>query len=494
MKTLYRVFTVLVLLAASAGALFLFQKYRPGANADKTPYKEIEKFAKILQYIEANYVEETKPSRLFEGAINGLLLGLDPHSAYMAPDVYKEMKEETSGKFGGLGIEVTVQDGYITVITPIDDTPAYRAGIKTGDKIIKIDGKSTKDMPLPEAVTLMRGDIGGKVKMTILRQGERKPLEYELARESVKLQSVRSVRLDDKIGYLRISSFMESTADDLGKHLDKLSRPKKIDGLILDLRGNPGGLLDQAVRVVNAFVDEGPVVYTIGRDRANKEVEYAQKGRQRTDVPVVVLVDGSSASASEIVAGALQDYRRAVIAGQKTFGKGSVQTIVPLGDDSGLKLTIARYYTPSGRSIQARGILPDVLIEPVDPKAVEAAYKSARRMREADLEGHFENEALSQDEYDEFGEPILPEPEAPPASKDSTKDSKSSPDAAKALTLEERVKKDYMITQGRRILQTMFVVKGGAVIPQFNLKDEDKDAKAKREKTPESTPSPGTDK
>lgn len=486
MKTLLRVFVVFALLAGSAVGLFVFQRFRPGAYADKTPYKEIEKFAKILQYVEANYVEETKPDALFEGAIQGMITNLDPHSAYLSPEVYREMKVETSGKFGGLGIEVTLADGYITVISPIDDTPAFRAGIKTGDRIVKIDGKLTKNLPLPEAITLMRGSVGGKVKISIQRPGQSKLLDYELARESVKLQSVRSVHLDEKTGYIRISSFMESTASDLVKAIDKLSHPKKMEGLVLDLRGNPGGLVDQAVRVVNAFVDEGPVVYTIGRDRSKKEIEYAQKGRQRTDVPLVVLVDGSSASASEIVSGALQDYRRAVIAGQRTFGKGSVQTIVPLGDESGLKLTIARYYTPSGRSIQARGIIPDVLIEPVDPKAVESAQKSARRMREADLEGHFENENLAPDDYDDFGEPIAPEAAASPAPAASP----SIEDKVKALTLEERVKKDYMIAQARRILATMLVVKAGAAKPEFNLRDEPSGSKTAMKPEVKASPSP----
>jgi carboxyl-terminal processing protease len=304
--------------------------------------------------------------------------------------------------------------------------------------------------------------------VTIIRKGSPKPLEFVLARESIKIQSVKYARYGESTAYARISSFMERTGDELSKALSKLNNEKKITGIILDLRGNPGGLLDQAVKVVNLFVDEGPVVYTIGRDRSKKETERAQKGLSKWDLPLVVLVDGSSASASEIVAGALQDYGRAVIAGQQTFGKGSVQTVIPLGDDSGMKVTIARYYTPSGRSIQVKGITPDVRLDYLDAKIISEVRKNQRRLREADLEGHFSNEK---------------DPEAEKAFDEAANQAKNSPEEVSAaaddsgLTLELRLKKDYMVAQAEGILKTMGLVKGGLKQPTFKM---DEDAKIAR--------------
>ncbi|MBS1985621.1 MAG: S41 family peptidase [Bdellovibrionales bacterium] len=454
----------------------LFEK--PSAKADKVAYRELEKFSKVLQYIESDFVEERKTKDLVEGAIRGMMQTLDPHSAYMNAEVFKEMKVETSGKFGGLGIEVSVKGGVLTIVSPIDDTPAYKAGVKAGDRIVRIDGKSTKNMTLPEAITMMRGKTGSKISITVVRQGVDAPIEFKLTRESIRMQSVRSVRLNNNIGYVRISSFMERTSEELAKALDKLSEKGRLEGVILDLRANPGGLLDQAVKVVNLFVDEGPVVYTIGRDRAKKEAEFAQKGRMKTDAPLVVLVDGASASASEIVAGALQDYGRGVIAGQRTFGKGSVQTIIPMNDDAGLKLTIARYYTPSGRSIQARGIVPDVEIDEIDAKSLEEARLHSRHLREADLEGHFENDTQAAEDDDEPLPPTVTPKEAKEA-----KESKELKDAAKErakedddmfLPLEQRLKKDYMVMQAQGVLRTMTVMRKGIKKPEFKLEEEPK--------------------
>jgi carboxyl-terminal processing protease len=421
--------------------------------ADAIPYKELEKFSKILQFVESQYVDPVESKKLIESGLQGMLADLDPHSSYLPPDVFNEMQSETSGKFGGLGIEVTVQGGYLTVMSPIDDTPAYRAGILSGDKILKIADKSTKDITLAEAVTLMRGKPGSAVKVTIGRKGQ-KPFDVVLKRENIKVRSVRAVRINDEVAYLRVSSFMETTDTDLERELRKFDGDKKVKGLILDLRGNPGGLLNQAVRVSNLFVDEGPIVYTIGRDKKKKEIQHAQKGVKVTDLPLVVLVNGSSASASEIVAGALQDYGRAVIAGQRTFGKGSVQTVLPLGDGSGLKVTVARYYTPAGRSIQAKGIDPDVEVLPVDPKTYEEVKAKSKSQREADLEGHFDNEETSESSVELTTPPEDPE--------------------GRVLSLQERVEKDYMVGQALGILGTMKVVRGGRKTPEFKL-DEKKE-------------------
>ncbi len=462
MKNISRSQWPFVLVFVGAASFILGSCFEKGSTAEKGPYRELEKFSKVLNYVESNYVEPVKSEELIEGAIKGMLDTLDPHSAYLPPEIYREMKVETSGKFGGLGIEVSVQDGYITVVTPIDDTPAFKAGIKAGDRITKIAGKATKSISLPEAVTLMRGKVGSKISLTVVRKGLDKPLDFNLARESIKIQSIRSHQLENGIGYFRISSFQERTSEDLQKAIEKMGA-KKLSGVVLDLRGNPGGLLDQAVRVVNLFVDEGPIVYTIGRDRSKKEVENAQRGRRVTDAPLVVLVDGSSASASEIVAGALQDYGRGIIAGQQTFGKGSVQTIIPVGDEAGLKVTIARYYTPSGRSIQVRGIKPDVLVDVVDPKTVEAARKSGRRLREGDLERHFDNE----DDTPAMKE--LHETDKPEEGDKAGKVAVQLP-----LSFEERIKQDYMVIQAQGILKTMAVVKGGIKKPDFKLEEEAK--------------------
>ncbi len=460
MKSILRGSWIITLGFVGLSSFILGSCFERGSVADKAPYRELEKFSKVLHYIEANYVETVKVEKLIEGAIRGMLETLDPHSAYLSPEVYKEMKVETSGKFGGLGIEVSVTDGYVTVVTPIDDSPAFRAGIKAGDKIIQINGKMTKNLSLPEAVTLMRGKVGESIHLVISRKRVEGPLKFSLKRESIRMQSVKSLLMPQGVAYFRISSFQERTSEDLAKEYEKIAAKKPV-GIILDLRGNPGGLLDQATRVVNLFVDEGPIVYTIGRDRAKKEVESAQRGRKVTDLPLVVLVDGSSASASEIVAGALQDYGRGIIAGSQTFGKGSVQTIVPVGDEAGLKVTIARYYTPSGRSIQVRGITPDVLIESIDPQLIETAQKAARKYREADLDRHFDNEedGSGQSLKENVGE----------------KDDKVAkvPEAA-SLPLEERLKKDFMVIQAQGILKTMTVVKSGLKKPNFKMEEEQK--------------------
>lgn len=366
-------------------------------------YEKLSLFTKVLHLLESSYVEEVDVKKLIYGGIKGMLQELDPHSAFLNPDDYKEMKESTTGEFGGLGIEITKKDNIITIISPIEDTPAWEAGLKSMDKITKINDESTAEMELQTAVSKMRGNPGTSVKLTIVREGVSKPMELKITRRIIKIVSVKSMLLPDDYGYVRISTFNESTSSDLKKAITRLikeTKKKKLNGLLLDLRNNPGGLLDQAVSVSNMFLDKGIIVSVIGREKDKKLTEYAKPiGVLPMDVPVVTLVNGASASAAEIVAGALQDNKRSVIIGQKTFGKGSVQTLVELDDKSAIKYTIARYYTPSGKSIQAKGIDPDVTVLPVDPRVIqdELAIEDdvKEKYGEAKLKGHFENDADS---------------------------------------------------------------------------------------------------
>ncbi len=334
-------------------------------------YEELRTFSEVLTQVQKNYVDETKVKDLVQGAIRGMLSTLDPHSAYMTPEMYKEMQVETKGEFGGVGIQIGVKDNRLAVIAPIEGTPAYRAGIKAGDFITKVNDESTKDLTLMDAVQKMRGPKGTKVNLTIQRDGTADPLQFSLVRDTIKIESVKSKVLDN-IGYVRLTQFQEATGRDLSKAL-KQFKEQKIHSTILDLRNNPGGLLTAAVEVSEQFLPNGKlVVYTKGRE--SKKDEWFAKGKdQMEDAPMIILVNEGSASASEIVAGALQDYGRAVIVGTTSFGKGSVQTILPLGDGSGLRLTTAKYYTPKGRSIQSTGITPDIVVKPQPPATVAKA-------------------------------------------------------------------------------------------------------------------------
>jgi carboxyl-terminal processing protease len=356
-------------------------------------YESIELFTDVLKIVQKNYVDEVDTKKLVYGAINGMLASLDPHSSFLPPEMYKEMKIETKGSFGGLGIEITVKDGYLTVISPIEDTPAFRAGIKAGDQILKIEEKLTKDMTIIDAVKRMRGPKGSKVTITIMREGFEKPKEFTLVRDIIQVKSVKFKTLDNGYGYVRIAQFQEKTDEDLIKALQALKKENggSLKGLILDMRNDPGGLLDQAVRVADHFVPEGElIVYTEGRDPDAKMRFASRKGKKEVGYPMVILINGGSASASEIVAGALQDHNRAVILGTQSFGKGSVQTIIPLSEDSGLRLTTAKYYTPKGRSIQAKGITPDIIVESLEITAAEK--KDTLSIREKDLENHIATE------------------------------------------------------------------------------------------------------
>lgn len=367
------------------------------ATAAGTDYESIELFTDVLAIVKKSYVEEVDTKKLIYGAINGMLSALDPHSSFMPPDTYKELKLDTKGEFGGLGIEISIKDGILTVISPIEDTPAYRAGLKSGDQILKIDDKFTKDMTIMDAVKRMRGSKGTKVTLTIMREGFDKPKEFPLTRDIIQVKSVKFKMLDDGYGYVRIAQFQEKTSDDLQKALAGLNESSKgkLRGLVLDLRNDPGGLLDQAVKVSETFLDEGKlIVYTEGREKDAQMKFSSRKGDKQPNYPVVVLINSGSASASEIVAGALQDHKRAVVMGVQSFGKGSVQTIIPLSDNSGLRLTTAKYFTPSGRSIQAKGITPDITVERIELASTEK--KESMHLREKDLENHFENDKKEQ--------------------------------------------------------------------------------------------------
>lgn len=356
-------------------------------------YADLQNFTKVLNLVEQYYVEEVDTRKLLYGAIKGMLRELDPHTNFMPPDIFKDFETETSGEFGGLGIEISVQNGILTIISPIEDTPAWEAGIKAGDKVIAVDGHSTKGLSLVEASQLMRGKRGSKVILRIVREQEEEPRDISITRGSVKIKSVKYTNLEDGYAYIKITSFIENTAKDLEKAIDThIKNNKKMEGLILDMRRNPGGLLDQAVKVSDMFLKDGAIVSTIGRNKKDKEVSVASKKGRFTDFPIIILVNEYTASASEIVSGALQDNKRALIAGQRTFGKGSVQSVVKLGDGSGLKLTVARYYTPSGVSIQAEGIKPDIEIDEVDPEVFAKSAVKAKPTREKDIAGHLKGD------------------------------------------------------------------------------------------------------
>ncbi len=375
---------------ALAGLLTLGMDLRATARAADT-YDKLKVFTKVLELVQRQYVEEVDPEQLVYGAINGMLQTLDPHSSFMPPEFYKEMNTEVKGEFGGLGIEITLKEGVLTIVSPIDDTPAAVAGIQAGDQIVKINGESTKRMNLNEAVKRMRGKPGSEVTIAIVREGWSEPKDFTLKRAIIHIKSVRARLLEPGYGYVRISQFLGSTDEELGDALGGLEKDQKLTGLILDLRNNPGGLLDQAVSVSDKFLERGDlIVYTAGRVQEQQPRFTAEGDDSRTDIPMVVLVNEGSASASEIVAGALQDHHRATIMGLRSFGKGSVQTLVPLPDDSGLRLTTALYYTPSGRSIQGHGIEPDVVVR-VD--GTIGGDDSDQAIREEDLTGHLTNGA-----------------------------------------------------------------------------------------------------
>jgi carboxyl-terminal processing protease len=352
-------------------------------------YEDLKVFTDVIGLIQKDYVEETKSKDLIQGAIKGMLETLDPHSAFMPPNMFKEMQEETKGRFEGLGIEITLKDGILTVVSPIEGTPAFKAGVLAGDQIIKINGESTKNFTLVDSVKRLRGPRGTKVTITIMREGFTKPKDYTLVRDVIPIRSVRHELLEKHCGYIRLSQFQEKTDGDFEKAIKALEEESKgtLRGLILDLRNNPGGLLDQAIKISDRFIDSGLICSVEGRKEDQKMKFYAHPDGNLARYPLVVLVNGGSASGAEIVAGAIQDHGRGILVGTQTFGKGSVQTIIPLKDGSGLRLTTARYYTPSGRSIQAKGIVPDIVVKPSRPEE-EKEVVVPKLPAEKDLERH----------------------------------------------------------------------------------------------------------
>jgi carboxyl-terminal processing protease len=370
MKKAFVIGSLLVVLTLSLG----------GSVASKSPdgsatYEQLKLFTEVLSIVQNQYVDEVPPKDLIYSAIKGTLRGLDAHSSFLDPDSYKEMQVETSGSFGGLGIEITLRDDMLTVVSPIEGTPAYRAGLQTGDRIVKIDGLVTKDMQLPDAVKRMRGRPGTKVTISVVREGWTEPKDFEITREQIRVQSVRSHDLGGGVAYVKLRQFQEQSPGDLAAALDRSSKAG-MKALILDLRNNPGGLLTAAVEVTEEFIDDGKlVVYTEGRVRNQNMRFSAHAKKSYPALPMVVLVNQGSASASEIVAGALQDWGRAIVVGTQTFGKGSVQTIIPLSDGSGLRLTTAKYFTPKGRSIHGKGITPDIVVEIPKEKETGAAAR-----------------------------------------------------------------------------------------------------------------------
>jgi carboxyl-terminal processing protease len=435
--------------------------------ATPLPVEELRTFADVFGAIKQGYVEPVEDKKLITYAISGMLANLDPHSAYLDAESFKDLQVSTQGEFGGLGIEVGMEDGFVKVVSPIEDTPAYRAGIKAGDLIIKLDDTPVKGMTLADAVKKMRGKPKTSIKLTVARKGETKPLEFVIVRDKIKVQSVKSKMVEPGYGYVRVTQFQEETAADLARHLEKLYKDKDakgepLKGLVLDLRNDPGGLLHGAIGVASAFLPAKTLVTSTdgrtedARRKYTASTEDYLRG-QKSDflkdlpagvksVPLVVLVNGGSASASEIVAGALQDHKRAVIMGTQTFGKGSVQTIIPLSGNTAVKLTTARYYTPNGRSIQAKGIEPDVVVEET------ANGTSHERLREADLDRHLEN-----DKEKAAGSKDAEQPAKPQSKKGKGKEDEE--DAAKQPPFEIATKTDYQFAQALNLLKAWQVIK-----------------------------------
>jgi len=377
------------------------------AKKGSSVYEQLDLFGDIFERIRAQYVEPVDEGKLIEAAINGMLTSLDPHSSYMAPDQFADMRVQTRGEFGGLGIEVTQEDGFIKVVSPIDGTPADKAGIKAGDFITHVDGESVLGLNLDQAVDKMRGPVGSEIIVTIARQGIDEPFDVSIIRDTIKLTAAKA-RLEGQSVVLRVTTFNDQTYDNMASGLKKAVEDAggmdKVNGFVLDLRNNPGGLLTQAIKVSDAFLDKGEIVSTRGRNPQDSERFNAEAGDLTGGKPIVVLINGGSASASEIVTGALQDHRRAIVVGTKSFGKGSVQTVIPLKGEGAMRLTTARYYTPSGRSIQALGISPDIVVEQPEVKTADAApaeepSSAAKRSRsEADLRGAISNDSMTEDE------------------------------------------------------------------------------------------------
>ncbi|MDA8965748.1 S41 family peptidase [Pseudomonadales bacterium] len=404
------------------------QQEEPAINGTLA-LKELQAFVNAFTQIRNTYVEEVDDKTLLENAIKGMLTELDPHSNYLAPQTYKNLQVSATGEFGGLGLEVGMEDGFVKVISPIDDTPAQKAGIESGDLIVKIDNKPVKGLSLNEAVKLMRGKIGTSIELTVAREGNAQPLEFSLERAVISVVSVRSKVLEKDYLYLRIAQFQANTGVDLRKVIDQATQAQAPNGIVLDLRNNPGGVLQAAVDVVDTFISEGLIVYTEGRIQTSATRFVASGEATALDVPLVILINGGSASASEIVAGALQDHKRAIVLGTTSFGKGSVQSVIPLSETHGMKLTTARYFTPNGRSIQAQGIVPDIIVE----RGKFTPLKSRVQVTEADLPRHLQNGGTNS------------------ADQANTKNSKRT-DAQKAVTNDAQLHEAITLLKGLHIL------------------------------------------
>ncbi len=399
------VFFLLLVMTLAFASIFLMGRLQSARAVAQDTYEFLEVFNEALNIVQKQYVKEVEARELIYGAIKGMLMSLDPHSVHMPPQLAKDFEIEIQGQFGGLGIEVGMRNGQLMVIAPIEDTPAWKAGLQADDWIIKIEGESTQGMDLMEAVHRMRGKKGTPITITIMREGWTEPQDFTIIRDIIQIKSVKKVEImDEKYGYVRLVTFNENTDKELRRGLEDLVKkiPGGLKGLILDLRINPGGPLEQAVKTADMFLGEGVIVSTQGRNENDNHTWYAHKPGTFEDFPMIVLVNGGSASASEIVAGALQDHGRAIILGTQTFGKGSVQTLLKLKDGSRIKLTTAYYYTPANRSIQAEGIKPDIWVDPLTPEQVAALKKKEKKpgffLRERDLEGHFEQEDVKETE------------------------------------------------------------------------------------------------
>ncbi len=442
---------IAVSLCVVAGSLLAWNYSTVTATTQDT-YESLEAFSKILSLVQENYVEEVDSQKAIEGAIKGMLTTLDPHSSYMKPDDFKELQVETQGSFTGIGIEITMKDNILTVVSPIEGTPAFAKGLKAGDKIVKIGEEPTQDMSLMEAVKRLRGPKGSEVTISIHRKGWPDLKEITLIRDIIPIHSVKSKLLEPGYPYIRIINFQAQTTTDFKKALSDLEKQGKIKGLIVDLRNNPGGLLDQSVKIADIFIDEGVIVSTKGRIKEQNSMFYARDNNAKYKFPVVVLVNEGSASASEIVAGALQDHKKAVIIGAQTFGKGSVQTIIPMDSGAGLRLTTARYYTPSGRSIQATGITPDIIVPSPASLTVEhdekddEQEKKPKYLREKDLKHHIGN-GLNDDVTQKEQKP---KPEEKPKTKVKTPVSKEKQEA-------EDISKDQQLSTALTLLKGLNV-------------------------------------
>ncbi len=441
--------TLIVCMALFAGWIAVAEEIVAEPEIEKeerAPLESLRQFAEVFTRIKQSYVEEVDDDELVRYAIRGMLEGLDPHSDFVIEDEYEELQENTSGEFGGLGIEVGMEDGFIKVISPIDDTPAAKAGVKAGDLIIRLDDKPVKGMTLNEAVDVMRGKPGTTITLTILRDAADAPVVIEIERDVIRVKSVKGRLLENAYAYVRISNFQQHTAKDMVKRIDSLREESEgpLKGLILDLRNNPGGVLNSAVAVSDAFITEGEIVYTEGRTKSSMSRFAAKPDDILDGAPMVVLVNEGSASASEIVAGALQDHQRAIIIGRTTFGKGSVQTVIPVDDKSAVKITTARYFTPKGRSIQAEGIVPDIELQPL---TVELKEKKLALVRESELSGHLVNP-----------EDDIPDSKEVPADADTNKDDVKEADSEKQQDAAPLIVEDFMLNEALNLLKGLHIL------------------------------------